>query len=76
MDFYRKELGIRRYKTNDKKYKFDRENSYGKGGSRMDLHYEEAQGLLNKVVYKKAGCMPRKMGTIMHCIIVDIERKT
>lgn len=50
LDFYRKELGRRRYIANDIKHKFGRENPYGKGkiASRMDLHKEDAQELLNR----------------------------
>lgn len=65
IEFYREELGIRRYIANSAKHKFDRENPYGKGkvGSRMDLTDEEAQELLNQAIYvngrlyaKKKGC--------------------
>ena len=62
IDFYRKELGIRRYVANDKKHKFDRENNYGKGkiGSRMDLRDKEAQDLLNKAIYIKGRLYAKK----------------
>ena len=64
IEFYRKELGIRRYFANIKKHKPDRENFYGKGkvGSRMDLSDEEAQVLLNKAIYIK-GRLYAKKGT-------------
>lgn len=64
IDYYRVELGIRRYVANDKKHKFDKENPYGKGkiGSRMDLHDEEAQDLLNKAVYIKGRLYAKKNG--------------
>ncbi len=64
MDFYRKELGLRRYVANDKKHKLDRDNPYGKGkiGSRMDLHNKEAQDLLNKAVEIKGRLYAKKNG--------------
>ena len=64
INHYRKELGLRRYIANDKKHKFDRENFYGKGkaGSRMDLHDEEAQDLLNKAVEIKGKLYAKKNG--------------
>ena len=64
IDFYRNELGIRKYVANDKKHKFDRENFYGKGkvGSRMDLDDEEAQELLNKAIYIKGRLYGKKNG--------------
>lgn len=64
INYYRKELGIRRYIANDKKHKFDRENPYGKGkvGSRMDLQDEEAQELLNKAVQIKGRLYAKKNG--------------
>ena len=64
INFYRKELGIRKYVANDKKHKFDRENNYGKGkvGSRMDLHDKEAQDLLNKAIYIKGRLYAKKNG--------------
>lgn len=64
IEFYRKELGIRRYSANDKKHKYEKENFYGKGkvGSRMDLHDEEAQELLNKAVYIKGRLYAKKKG--------------
>lgn len=64
IDYYRNELGLRRYIANDKKHKFDRENSYGKGkiGSRMDLRDEEAQILLNKAVYIKGRLYAKSNG--------------
>lgn len=62
--FYRKELGLRRYIANDKKHKYDKENPYGKGrvGSRMDLHDEEAQELLNKAIEIKERLYAKKNG--------------
>ena len=65
IDFYRRELGIRRYVANDKKHKFDRENNYGKGkvGSRMDLRDEEAQDLLNRAIYIKGRLYAKKSGS-------------
>lgn len=62
INYYRKELGIRRYIANDKKHKFDRENPYGKGkvGSRMDLRNEEAQELLNKAIEIKGRLYAKK----------------
>lgn len=64
ISYYRKELGLRRYIANSKKHKFDRENPYGKGkvGSRMDLHDEEAQILLNKAVEIKGRLYAKKNG--------------
>ncbi len=64
INYYRKELGLRRYIANDRKHKYDRENSYGKGktGSRMDLHDEEAQELLNKAVEIKGRLYAKKNG--------------
>lgn len=64
INYYRKELGIRRYIANDKKHKFDRENPYGKGkvGSRMDLRNEEAQELLNKAIEIKGRLYAKKNG--------------
>jgi len=64
LNYYRKELGIRRYIANEKKHKFDRDNSYGKGkvGSRMDLHVEEAQELLNKAVEIKGRLYAKRNG--------------
>ncbi len=64
MDYYRNELGIRRYVANDKKHKFDRENSYGKGkvGSRMDLRDVEAQNLLNRAINIKGRLYAKKDG--------------
>ncbi len=64
IDYYRNELGLRRYHGNDKKHKFDRENPYGKGkiGSRMDLHDEEAQELLNKAIDIKGRLYAKKNG--------------
>lgn len=64
IDYYRNELGLRRYIANDKKHKFDRENLYGKGkvGSRMDLHDEEAQDLLNKAIEIKGRLYAKKNG--------------
>lgn len=64
IEWYRKELGIRRYVANDKKHKYDRENYYGKGkvGSRMDLCDEEAQALLNKALYIKGRLYAKKNG--------------
>lgn len=64
IDYYRKELGLRRYIANDKKHKFDRDNFYGKGkiGSRMDLCDEEAQELLNKAVYIKGRLYAKNKG--------------
>lgn len=62
IEYYRRELGLRRYIANDKKHKFDRENSYGKGkvGSRMDLHDEEAQALLNGAIDIKGRLYAKK----------------
>lgn len=62
INYYRKELGIRKYIANDKKHKFARENPYGKGrvGSRMDLHDEEAQELLNKAIEIKGRLYAKK----------------
>ena len=64
IDYYRKDLGIRRYAANDKKHKKDRDNPYGKGkiGSRMDLHKEEAQDLLNKAVEIKGRLYAKNNG--------------
>ncbi len=64
INYYRKELGLRRYIANDKKHKFGRENPYGKGrvGSRMDLYDEEAQDLLNKAVEIKGRLYAKKNG--------------
>ena len=64
INYYRKELGIRRFIANDTKHKFDRENPYGKGkvGSRMDLNDEEAQDLLNKAVEIKGRLYAKKNG--------------
>ncbi|MDC7289334.1 hypothetical protein NXH76_16155 [Blautia schinkii] len=64
INHYRKELGLRRYIANNAKHKFDRENPYGKGriGSRMDLHDEEAQELLNKAVEIKGRLYAKKNG--------------
>lgn len=64
INYYRKELGIRRYIANDKKHKFDRDNPYGKGkiGSRMDLHDEDAQDLLNKAVEIKGRLYAKRSG--------------
>lgn len=64
INYYRNELGLRRYVANDKKHKFDRENPYGKGktASRMDLEDEEAQELLNKAVYIKGRLYAKKSG--------------
>lgn len=64
INYYRKELGIRRYNANDTKHKFDRDNPYGKGkvGSRMDLPDEDAQKLLNKAVEIKGRLYAKKNG--------------
>lgn len=64
IDYYRNELGLRRYVANEKKHKFDRENPYGKGktGSRMDLCDKEAQELLNKAVNIKGRLYAKKNG--------------
>ncbi len=64
INYYRKELGLRKYIANDAKHKFDRENPYGKGrvGSRMDLQDEEAQDLLNKAVEIKGRLYAKKNG--------------
>lgn len=64
IEFYRSELGIRKYIANDKKHKYDRENHYGKGkvGSRMDLCPVEAQELLNKALYIKGRLYAKKNG--------------
>lgn len=64
INYYRKELGLRRYIANDKKHKFDKENPYGKGrvGSRMDLLDEEAQDLLNKAIEIKGRLYAKKNG--------------
>lgn len=64
IEYYRKELGIRRYHANDKKHKYHRENPYGKGkiGSRMDLHDEDAQDLLNKAINIKGRLYAKKNG--------------
>lgn len=64
IDYYRNELGLRRYIANAKKHKFDRENPYGKGktGSRMDLYDEEAQELLNRAVKIKGRLYAKKNG--------------
>ena len=64
IEYYRNELGLRRYIPNDKKHKFDRENPYGKGkiGSRMDLPDEEAQILLNKAIYIKGRLYGKSKG--------------
>ncbi|MCI8550043.1 MAG: hypothetical protein HFI68_05530 [Lachnospiraceae bacterium] len=64
INYYRKELGLRRYIRNNKKHKFDRENPYGKGriGSRMDLQDEEAQDLLNKAIEIKGRLYAKKNG--------------
>lgn len=64
INYYRKELGLRRYIANEKKHKFGRDNLYGKGrvGSRMDLHDEEAQDLLNKAVIIKGRLYAKKNG--------------
>lgn len=64
INHYRKELGIRRYISNDKKHKLNRDNPYGKGkiGSRMDLHDEEAQALLNKAIEIKGRLYAKKNG--------------
>lgn len=64
IDYYREELGLRRYIANDKKHKYDRENPYGKGkvGSRMDLLDEEAQDLLNKAIEIKGRLYAKKDG--------------
>ncbi len=64
INYYRKELGVRRYVANEKKHKFSRENPYGKGkvGSRMDLHDDEAQELLNKAVKIKGRLYAKKNG--------------
>ena len=50
IDYYRNELGLRRYIPNAKKHKFDRENPHGKGktGSRMDLYDDEAQNYMER----------------------------
>lgn len=64
INYYRKELGIRRYVSNDKKHKPNRDNPYGKGkvGSRMDLQNEEAQILLNKAIEIKGRLYAKKNG--------------
>lgn len=64
INYYRKELGLRRYVANDKKHKFDRNNPYGKGkvGSRMDLREEEAQELLNKAIEIKGRLYAKRNG--------------
>lgn len=64
LNYYRKELGLRRYIANEKKHKLDRENPYGKGkvGSRMDLQKEEAQELLNKAIEIKGRLYAKKNG--------------
>lgn len=64
INYYRKELGLRRYIANDTKHKSDRENPYGKGkvGSRMDLNDEEAQDLLNKAIEIKGRLYAKKNG--------------
>ncbi len=64
INFYRKELGIRKYVANSKKHKMDRENPYGKGrvGSRMDLNDKEAQDLLNRAVEIKGRLYAKKSG--------------
>ena len=62
IEYYRRELGLRRFCANDKKHKSDRENYYGKGkvGSRMDLPDKEAQELLNKAIYIKGRLYAKK----------------
>ena len=64
IEFYRNELGIRRYIANSKKHKYDKENFYGRGkvGSRMDLRDEEAQEMLNKAIYIKGRLYAKKNG--------------
>ncbi len=64
IDYYRKELGVRKYIANNKKHKFDKENPYGKGrvGSRMDLRDEDAQILLNKAIEIKGRLYAKKGG--------------
>lgn len=64
INFYRKELGIRRYSANSNKHKFDRENPYGKGkiASRMNLNDSDAQELLNKAVYIDGRLYAKKNG--------------
>ena len=64
LEYYRNELGLRRWSANDKKHKPDRDNPYGKGkvGSRMDLDGEEAQELLNKAIYIKGRLYAKKDG--------------
>ena len=62
IEYYRNELGLRKYIANDKKHKFDRENPYGKGkiGSRMDLRDEDAQELLNNAINIKGRLYAKK----------------
>lgn len=64
INFYRKELGIRKYSANSNKHKFDRENPYGKGkvASRMDLNDSDAQKLLNRAVYIDGRLYAKKDG--------------
>lgn len=56
INYYRNELGIRRYIANAKKHKFDRENPYGKGktGSRMDL-YDDDLNTFERDIQLKCG---------------------
>jgi len=65
IDFYRRELGIRKYVANKEKHKPDRENAYGKGkiGSRMDLADDEAQVLLNKAIEINGRLYAKKNGS-------------
>ena len=64
LDYYRNELGLRRWIANSVKHKPDRDNPYGKGkvGSRMDLDDEEAQELLNQAIYIKGRLYGKKDG--------------
>lgn len=64
IEFYRCELGIRRYVANNTKHKLDKDNYYGKGkiGSRMDLPDHEAQDLLNRALYIKGRLYAKKYG--------------
>ena len=64
INYYRRELGIRRYVANKEKHKPDRENAYGKGrvGSRMDLPDDEAQVLLNNAIKINGRLYAKKCG--------------
>ncbi len=64
IDYYRKELGLRRYVPNSTKHKQDKENYYGKGkvASRMDLSHEQAQNLLNRAIEINGRLYAKKNG--------------